>query len=848
MPGSTTPNGNLATAPVACKPELDVSKLQSLPSEQQDLFLLTFVSDLVSHVQDLDNGALQAEQASLKSQLIVILNLSSPTPSRPIRDSLGIIYAEIFARGSRSLLYESINDLVGTINAGKGEKGLRNKHAAVVCLGRVLQTAGGSAISLSGLAISSLLKLLKHAQNHTGLRAAIYKTLGRAVDGFATSLDEQSAREVWKSARAAASNDKAMLCQRTACYCLEKLISATSCFENPNDFDALKITIWKVFDSPVASVRHAAASALASVFVKRFSEPETHSGARKPTKGPRKGATGLNGEDESDRPNSPASRKHSVLLSLSLHEILRTLAHHYTKSSTTNRARAGIAFCYKYALLRLPEEVIQEHYGVIASHLFEDVLSHQTTSYNRQRLLLSRRMVTAILDTTVGFKILSESAQVSAAQWLLNDVLKNFPQALPERREPPKQVVVAALSSLSNLLSYLGPAVGSLAESCREALFRVLQHPSYSVQVHVSFCLRALVLACPQQLLICANKCLDCLSQTVSQLNDSRLYQRRCVGYATALAAVISTSRSQPLYGSVEVFSEVLNTATELLKASSGTELRVSTTQVQVAWILVGGLMPLGPNFVKVHFSRLLLLWKNALSRPVIETNAMKRTPLETSFLAHVRECALGALLVFLEYNGSLVTMDGSKRITEMLQNTIAFYQSIPTHRQPEEIANRLLPALQLPDIVIMVQRRVLQCFTRLLSISHLEHAGTLSHSNLLSLAISGFAEPESASNQNIESSIASSASSFESLWDLTDNWGSGVNGLIRGYHIEALGRDRDRRVLGEFEIIADKEEGIDDIVRFIPVSWFEFSMLTIVAVVSCVQSFGTRLPAALPA
>ena len=816
MSDSTSPNGIPEKTIVTRDLALDVSKLHLLPSEQQDLFLLTFLSDLVRHVQRLDNDALSTRQASIKKQLIVILNLSCPTPSRPIRENLGYIYTEIFTRGSRSLLYESINELLETINAGKAEKELKNKHAAVVCLGHILQTAGNSALSLSGLALSSLLKLLKQAQQHAGLRAAIYKALGRAVQGVGTSINEQSARDVWKSARAAASNEKAMLSQKTACYCLERLVSATSYFDNANDFEALKNTTWKTFDSRVASVRHAAASALASAFVKLFSDSKTHPSIRKATKGPKKVTPGLDGEDGPERGSPSASKKNGIALSLNLEEFLQTLTSHYTKSSTTNRARAAIAVCYKYSLLRLPEKVIEERYGIIATHLFHDLLNHPTISSNRYRLLLSRRMVRTVLDETVGFKILSESAQLNATHWLLNNIFKIFPQAIPDRREPPKQVIITALSSLSNLLSFLGPAVGGLAETCREALFQVLQHSSYTVQVHVSHCLRALVIACPPQLIICATSCMGCLTKSISQLNDSRLYQRRSVGYAIVLASVIGTSRSQPLYGSVEIFSQVLNTATDLLKASSGTELRVSATQVQVAWTLIGGLMPLGPNFVKIHLSQLLLLWRNALPRPLTQE---KRGTLEVSFLAHVRECALGALLVFLEYNGSLITTDGARRIATMLQNTISFNESVPAHRQPEEVTNRLIPALQLQDLMIMVQRRVLQCSARLISLSHLEHAGILSQSNVLSLAITSFAAPENPVQQNIESSIASSASNFESLWDMNDNWGFGVNGLIRGYRVEVLGRDRDRRLLGNFGITVEEEEGIDDAVRSIPAS-----------------------------
>ena len=48
----------------------------------------------------------------------------------------------------------------------------------------------------------------------------------------------------------------------------------------------------------------------------------------------------------------------------------------------------------------------------------------------------------------------------------------------------------------------------------------------------------------------------------------------------------------------------------------------------------------------------------------------------------------------------------------------------------------------------------------------------------------------------------------------MADNWGFGVNGLIRGYRLEVLGRDRDRRLLGNLDVTTDEEEGIDDVVR----------------------------------
>lgn len=299
---------------------------------------------------------------------------------------------------------------------------------------------------------------------------------------------------------------------------------------------------------------------------------------------------------------------------------------------------------------------------------------------------------------------------------------------------------------------------------------------------------------------------------------------RRCIGFANGLAAMLSTSRLQPLYGSVEVYSRVLSQATDLLKTSSSSELRTASTQIQVAWILIGGLMALGPNFAKVHLSQLMLLWKNALPKPLGKENLSQRGLLEMSFLAHVRECALGSILVFLEFNSKLVTLDGSRRIAAMLQNTIAFLDELPRPKSAEDISQRLFPTLQLHDFSTMVRRRVLQCFSKLVNI---DHADVLSQSNLLSLAISSFADPGFIAAKPQESSISNLASNFENLWDLGDNFGFGVTGLVRGHIAEALhGRRMEDKSL-TWSAFGSQDLAIDDTVSLNSLtltSWSNFS------------------------
>ncbi|KAI9772863.1 MAG: hypothetical protein M1840_008745 [Geoglossum simile] len=770
-------------------PELDITKLQSLPPEQQELYILTFTSDLARHVSSLDADGASAHQIYLRKELFQIISLPSP-PTRVIRNNIGKCFAGIFRKGDRKLLFDSINELLGIVNSGKSEKDLRMKHAAVYCLGEIFGAAGDSATSLLSATCASLLKLLKPAQIHAGLRSSVFKALGKLFEMVGGSVDEPVARDVWKQARSVASSDKAAVVQMSALKCLENLTRETTCFDNTSDFDSLKNTLIKSLDSTAPPVRHAAASCLASTLVKLFSEDASREApvrAKRPKKANRRQSMAPGDDEEVQRPGSPVARKPAMQLSFNLSDLLRQLSAQYVRTSTTNRVRAGIAVCYTRVLKSLADDVVETQYSKITDHLLIDLLSHPNLIINRYRVLTTRKFVRVILEDVVGRQILGETGQLSAAKVLVNDVLKNYPQAIKERPEPSKHTLNGALSALSSLVSSLGSVANGIADSTRDGLLQVLQHPSYTVQVSTSHCLRAFVLACPQQLLPCVSICMNSVSRELNLLKTPRHSPRRCVGYANGLAAILSTAPLQPLYGSVDVNSRVLSLATGLLKSSGNHELRVSGTEIQVAWILIGGLMSLGPNFVKIHLSQLLLLWKNALPKPLAKDSMVQRSALELSFLTHVRECALGSILAFLEFNSRLLTTDVSKRIAAMLQNTTLFLNILPSKKVTEDVSQRLSPSLQLQDLDLMVRRRVLQCYVKLVNLSPSGGSEILMQSNLLTLAVSFFADPDNYSPSSLSTSIASSAGTFETVWDVGDNCGFGITGLVRGLEIKRL-------------------------------------------------------------
>ncbi|KAK0789335.1 hypothetical protein LTR59_005894 [Friedmanniomyces endolithicus] len=761
--------------------QLDVQKLHGLPSEQQSLYLLTFTADLVQHVEESDAEGATREQAALKKELLQIVNLSSPSPTRVIRNNLRLCFAGIFTKGNRKLLYESINDLVAIVQGGK-DKDVRAKHAAVACLGALFEAAGDSAVSLSPLACTAILKSLKTASNDTAYRSAIFKSLGRISEGIVAALDEDVARSIWKQARNAASGEKSLLVQASACSCLEQLVRHTTYFDNSNDFEKLQTVLYRAIESSSAHVRHAAASCLAAELVKSFSESPSKDAVpriRKPRKS-KKAAKGEELDEELERASSPAPDKPATALSYTMTEMLRILSTHYCRSTTTNKARAGIAVCYIKVFKALGESVPEKSFNDIARHLFTDILSHPSLLYNKYRQAISRKFVRIILERVIG-KSLGETAQVNACRFLINDIIKDYPQAVKERPEPNKYTLVGALSAVTALIGYLDAAIGSIADACREALLQVLQHPSFTVQVYASKALRAFVLACPQQLLPTVSICMNSVNRELNLLSGPRQAPRRCIGYAHGLAAVLSTSSRHPLYGSVDVYARVLQQATNLLKTSGSSDLRVSSCQLQVAWIMIGGLMSLGPNFVKIHLPQLMLLWKNALPRPVPKENMSQRNMIELSYLAHVRECALGSIRAFLMFNQRLLTSDVSKRLSAMLENTVAFLQSLPEKKVSDDPTNRLSPALQLQDYEVMVRRRLFQDFSLLLRLSPVGTMETTAHSTVLPLAVASFSDADYFAPSSLSAAIASAAAAFETIWDVGDNYAFGLTGLVRG-------------------------------------------------------------------
>ncbi|KAK9464924.1 armadillo-type protein [Lipomyces arxii] len=757
-------------APVLPSP-LDMSKLESLTVDKQIFYLFSWLSDLHHYLQTLDNDGATMHQMFVKTELGKLIPCSSPILTRPIRNLAGRCYIDIFLKGDRKTLFDVINDLLDALNAGKADKNIDSKFYLVHVIGDVFATAGDSIMSMAAHAVLSLMRVLKYSSNNAGYRAAIFYAISQVFSLSGSFVDENLARDMWKQARHGIS-DKSMIVRSASLDCLREIVKSCSYFDNTSDLDNLKSIVTKAFDSTHASVRKSAAVCWASSL--SVASVITTSVVEIPAKKQKRPVHANIDEEGAGTPPPPQPFKRVVQhVTYTFADVLKVLAGAYTKPGVSARVRAGVVETYTEFFFICGTVEIESQYLVIIKNFLDDLLSDQHITNNRFKKLLSQRHVQFLLNEIIGQQLLGENGRLNAVKIIVHEFLKNYPVVLKDQYEPSKYALTGAVSSLKFLVESLGSAIVSMHNVVRDALLPILQHPNYTVQIATSSCIRALILQVPSQLVVIATAIMNSLNREIAVLKSRRTspdVAGRCTGYASSLAIVIGITNMRPQYASLDLTSRVFSLATSILKASANVDVLVSTTQIQVAWTLISGLMSLGPNFVKLHLSQLLLLWKAALPKPLSKDSVMDKNSLEYSFLLHVRECALSSVLAFLQFNSKLLTSDVSKRLFVMLQNTTAFLNLVLAKDVVEDPNMRLSQSLHLVDYEMMVRSRVFQCYIMLIDMHH----GEGLQADIITSAVSIFADPENYTSP-LSTTIAASAGNYESVWEVADNYAYGV-------------------------------------------------------------------------
>lgn len=494
-------------------------------------------------------------------------------------------------------------------------------------------------------------------------------------------------------------------------------------------------------------------------------------------------------EDQSGEPTvmtSVAEDRASKTL-FTTQEMLKYLSIPYNKQQSPRKLRNAIIDAYATLFTTLGGEYVEARYEEIVKHIMDEIVIPQRGG--RYEVLATRQAAKILLRDLVGERLLSEPGQVSAIRELTLNYLKKWqPTLLPGQPRINKNVLIVSLHEIAGLLEQLGNAPAQIIELLAEPLVRLLAHESYSVRLSTAFTLRRFCTTNPSQLPRLLGVLIADIEKDLNLLSSPTAPKEvapRLVGKAFGLSALIAVSPVRPLYVSHDVPTKVFDLAVSLLKRAGDHEIPQASTEIQVAWYLMTGLMSLGPSFVKLHLPQLLVLWRNALPKPSNkDTSVGERGEAEWNFLLLVRECALSSALNFLNHNHSLVNIDVARRLATLFTNTLNYVNGFATAYAEalREQANSPNPSPifttrpSLVDREATLRRRVLQCFTVLGPSSATESTQPA----LLQAAITVFADPENYSGSGAQAAIAAQAGNFVGIWHSADGYAFGVTSLAR--------------------------------------------------------------------
>lgn len=779
--------------------DLPVSALTGLPPDKQLVELCAWLSQLVAHLRDLesvDNDAATFVVAEIEKLYDYIQKAPKDQPipvTKPLRDLVGALFALVYAPDNARGVYETANKQLSIVNSGKVDKYSDMKHMAVVALKAIFDTAGERISSLAPLAAISIIKHIKGSVPHNGFKISLLDALRAVCSSSGDAFDDSLAKDTWKLFRTLAT-DKSSRIAALSYSVLEALASVRIVFRSSSDFDTFKSLYYKSLDSAHPIVRQSAAKCFATVLLQCFGLADFKiegpgALARKRTTSKRAASansstgSGKNKDGDDDDDNAEESPqvskgKSASFYSLTLSQILELFTSSYLQAHSSPRVRTGVTQTIAFFLLSADRGIIENNYQRIASCLLNSVINYTLFKSTKFQVLALRQDVVFLLTDIIAVEALGEYGQIAALKSLCSDILSNQPQTDPQGSGTTKETLVATLQTCTNLINFLGSAVASSVDVVRPPLLSLLEHTSYSVRMAACVALKALVNALPSLLIPSLTSSLNHINSEVALLSKQESQAHKIIGHAYFASVLLSLTVSKSQYSSLDLASRALATAISLLKSTGSMEVLV--VQIQSAWLLLCGLMPLGPNFVKVHLSQLLLLWKSALYKPPTKDGHDKST-IELSYHLHVRYYAISSVVMFLKYNSKLVTSDVARRIGVMLQNTMAFLSSIPSRKiMNDDPSKQIDKSLSIYDYHMMVNQRVLQAY---LLFSHYQHAIDLFPANLLTSTFTCFADPQIRSPK-LGTAIAASSGAIDSVWEINDNIAFGLTSRVQGYDI----------------------------------------------------------------
>ncbi|BGP10695.1 hypothetical protein JCM10049v2_006587 [Rhodotorula toruloides] len=808
----------------ADEPSLAVEDIQFEPAQLEasaaagrgEIWLLSWLSKCEKAIKVLPEATLFAEQANLTKALVALVTPPSPTstaptvkPGRPARALVARILILVFSRGDSKGLFDVAQSLLRGMNGseakGAPEREKEWRIASAYVLGELYAVFGSQIMSLYIELIQATTRIFRTTSSAVIVRFSALVCLRKVIVVAAKSMSDQTVKDVMKTLKAGLS-EKAGAIVRGSADCLLAMSAAVGTYSTLADINEVLLPSFRALESADFTTRRSLSRLIAGILAATQVE-----GSAAPAPAPKKKkATGKDEEEEDDGYPDIGAPSTSDALSktlLSPIEMLVQLSGPYNRSTASRRLRNAIIDVYAELFKTLGSAWVEHHYADIAKHAIDELgcgmaaglgwvgwnaRAAERIDLNKARYeaVAARKAVGILLGDVVSAQLLSEAGQISALREVGTLYLKKWPSLMPNQPGPSKQALLLALEETTSLLRSLGCAPPAVQDVLYDPLVRLVSHPSHSVQITAAWTLRTFCNAAPNRLSGTIVQLLELLNKDLSIIssdgpNKSATVHRRAIGHAHGLAALVNLIPHKPLYVSFDLSAKCMSLAIQLLKQSGNHELHVSGVEIQVAWILVGSLMSLGPHFVRLHLPQLLILWRNALPKVTSKdaSAAQVRGDNEWAFLLHIRECTLGAILSFLRHNGpsatapGLVNEDVARRLVMLLSNGLAFSTSFATahpnlsaEHQPSTSSR-----LQLVDRDIMFRRRLLQCF-----VAFGQSPATQQYQiPLLQQAVQLISDTDRYFGESVLQAVANSGT-FTSIWDETDGYGYGVTNLVR--------------------------------------------------------------------
>lgn len=792
--------------------ELDESRLQSATtSDQGEIFVIEWLSKAEQALTKADVDTIRSYQNSFESAIlklacpsvsfgktddmaiVITSNAAIPRPGRPTRRLLARCILVLFRRIDSRSLFDILQNLIRVAaEDAKGKTPEREvRVAALYILGEVFGSLGQQIMSLFNEIINLTQRVFKQTSHPVILRYHALITLQKTLNVAGKSLGDQVGKDLIKALRQGLS-DRAGAVVRGSADCILAIVLHAQLITTRTEVETLVSPALKAIESADFVTKRALSRMLAGLLASTQIEqaPPASVPAKKSSKKKKEGTADDDSDDEDPIPSAAAAAASAPRAMLTPIGMLDQLSLPFLRGSTGSKGRSALLDVYATLFETLGSSWINANYAVILKHLIDDLPNHyRGSSLTRADVLNVRTGVSLILRKLIGERMLGEQAQVLAIQEICRDYLRKWPALMPEQQPPSKTTLSLALAEISGLLVQLGSVPPQVLDAAYDPLIRCLAHPSHSVQVQAAWCLKTLCQVSPVHLsptlaavLELLNRDLTTLANRGGSVGISQL-SKRANGHAQGLAALISVIPQRPLYTSFAISSKVLSLAIQLLKNSGNHDLNVSSIEISVAWTLVGSLMSLGPNFVRLHLPQLLILWRNSLPKPTSKDTApgpSSRSDAEWSFLLLVRERTLSSILAFMLHNGSsLITLDTARRLVALLSNTLAFADGFAA--QNPHLLQEYTPAaesdtLSLLDREFLLRRRLFQCLTVLAHNPAMEPM----QAGLIKTTIQAFADPDRYIGSSAQAAIAASAGNFTSVWEMADGYAFGVTSLQR--------------------------------------------------------------------